>query len=561
MGDEELQVVTVGGRDAGYLFEFKPLDGVFLTVYPSSENDVLFELSDMRQILQDYNVLDYDIALLSRVVREASGHAYKLSDKYVEPKVKRNYGDDEEDIETPVPPDAVEDENYAGIVVDISRDRMLARVRYDTKAGTRLPTPEMVLDAMQAKKIAYGVKMENIEEGVKSLNPFVVAQGDPPVHGENAKIERRFDLGVKGRPVVVEYDRVDYKNLNLFVLAKRNDVLAVRIPHTKGQPGKNIYGDRVPARDGRPVPLPQGKNTKVIGENELIATIDGQIVDTGRLISIDPHLSLKSGVGVATGNIDFIGSVEIKGDVAAGFKVKASGDIQISGVVNGAEVEGRNVFVNGGINGMDRAKIRAEEDIRVAFAEMADLQANRDIYIADVALHSQIKAGKKIILEGKKGQIMGGMAMAGEEVKAKFIGNASNIVTRITVGVDPNIQQKYREACTRYKETKKRLEQITKTLNTLGKIDISRLPESRIEQINELTRSQFPLAGQIRRDEKLIQSLTEELAMMKQGRILVDDTIYAGVRVLINSIAKNFNSDARHCSITVVDDVVTVGPY
>ena len=558
----ENDILTVGGRDAGYLFEFKPLEGVFLTVYPSSEGEVMFELSDMRQILQDYSVLDYDMALLSRVVREASGNAYRISDKFVEPTTKKSYrrqSEDGEEIGVPVP--AGEDENYANIIIDISRDRMLAKVRYDTKSGTRLPTAEMVLDALQQKKVAYGINMAAIEEGIKSLNPFVAAQGDPPAHGENARIERRFDLGVKGRPVVVEYDRVDYKNLNLFVLTKKNDVLAVRVPQTRGTPGKNIYGDMVPARDGRPVPLPQGKNTQIIGENELVSMIDGQIVDTGRIISVDPHLVLPSGVGVGTGNINFTGSVEIKGDVAAGFKVKATGDINITGVVNGAEIEGRNIFVSGGINGMDRAKVRAEEDIRAAFAEMADLQANRDIYIADVALHSQVKAGKKIILEGKKGQIMGGLAMAGEEITAKFIGNASNIVTRISVGVDPNLQRKYKEACVRYKETKQRLEQITKTLNTLAKIDISRLPQNRIDQINELTRSQFPLAGQMRRDERLIESLNEELAVMKHGRIRVDDTIYAGVRVVINSLAKNFHSDARHCSITVVDDVVTIGPY
>ena len=127
-----------------------------------------------------------------------------------------------------------------------------------------------------------------------------------------------------------------------------------------------------------------------------MATIDGQIVDTGRIISVDPHLKL-NGVGVATGNINFTGSVEIKGDIAAGFKVKATGDINVSGVINGAEVEGRNIYVSGGVNGMDRSKIRAEEDIRAAFCEMADLQANRDIYIADVALHSQLRAGRKAI--------------------------------------------------------------------------------------------------------------------------------------------------------------------
>ena len=75
--EEEKGIRTAGGKDSGYLFEFTP-EGVFLTVYPSTEGDLKFELSDMRQILQDYNVLDYDITMLSRVVREASGRPVRL---------------------------------------------------------------------------------------------------------------------------------------------------------------------------------------------------------------------------------------------------------------------------------------------------------------------------------------------------------------------------------------------------------------------------------------------------------------------------------------------------
>lgn len=551
--EEEKRIRTVGGKDAGYLFEFTP-EGVFLTVYPSSEGELQFELSDMRQILQDYSVLDYDITLLSRVVREASGDAVKLSDTFTEPP--RSSGDDEEGG---APPGL--DDLFARVIVEVSKDRMKATVRFDTSSGTRIPTMQMVMDALEEKRVSFGMDHAAIEEGVKSMLPFVAANGIPPVHGENARIERRFDLGVKGRPVVTEYDRVDYKNLNLFVLAKRNDVLAVRVPQTQGTPGRNVYGDEVPARNGRPIPMPTGKNTKVIGENELVATIDGQIIDNKTTIGIDPHLVMKNGVNVGTGSIDFNGSVEIKGNVEQGFTVKATGDIEISGMVNGATVEGRNVFIGGGINGMNRARIQAKEDIRAAFVESANMSANRDIYIVDVSLHSHLRAGKKIILEGKKGQFTGGIAEAGEEIRASSLGNNANIITRVSVGVDPNIQSQYKEACTRYKESKKRLQQITQTLNTLSKIDISKLPEERIAQINALTRSQFPLAGQIRKDEMLIKKLEQDLAEMKHGRIFVSDTLYAGTRVSINSVQKHFYSDAKHCSLTVENDAVVIGPY
>lgn len=562
--DENKRYPTVGGSEAGYLFEFRP-EGVFLTVFPAEEGNLGFELSDMRKILHDYDVVDYDIALLSRMIREASGKAVRVSETFTEPpepvEIATSYameGDMEDEEQAPV---KGLDDSPALPVVDISKDRMKVTVRFDTKHGTRIPTAAQVLEAIKEKNVTYGIKQEAIEKGVQSMFPFVAAEGTPPVHGDNARIERYFDLGTKGRPVVNEYDRADYKNMNLFVLAKKNDVLAVRIPQTRGTPGINVFGDSVAARDGRPIPMPEGKNTKVINDNELIATINGQIVDTGRLISVDPHFIIKGNVGVGTGNIDFTGSVQIGGDVEQGFIVKATGDIEIKGGVNGAVVEGRNVFIGKGITGMNRGKVHAREDVRCVFVETAEVVAGRDIYIHDVALHSNVRAGKKVIVEGKRGQIMGGVTAAGEELRATTIGNQASIITRVSVGVNPNLLKRYKELCKSLKESKERLKQITQTLNTLGKIDISKLPEARIEQINALTRSQFPLAGQIRRDEKAVQKMEEELAEMKHGKIAVSDRIYPGTRAEVNSIIKNFQAESVRCTLTMQDDNVVIGPY
>lgn len=543
---------VVGGMEAGYRFEFRP-DGIYLTIYPGGADTMLFELSDMRQILRDCGIIDYDVAMLSRTMREASGVPCKIADP-VEIS--------EEDLQRVLTDTDVDStEEYAGIIVDISRDKMKVTIKYNTKEGSRLPSVQMIMDALAENNVTYGIDEEAIKEGVESLMPFVAANGTPPIPGENAYIDRKFDLGVKGRPVVDEYDRVDYKDLNLFVLVKKNDTLAIRIPQTQGKPGTNVFGEKVPAQNGRPIPMPDGKNTQVVGENQLIATINGQIVDTGTKISVDPRFIVKGSVGVATGDIDFDGSVEIAGDVKQGFNVKATGDIEIKGNVNGAEVTGRSVIIGGGITGVNRGKVYAQNDVRCAFTENAIVEAGRDIYVADVALHSTLRAGKKIMVEDKHGQITGGLTVAGEEVRAKIIGNQAYVVTRVSVGVDPNLQKEYHDVCKSYKEGKKRLLQITQTLNTLGKIDISKLPPERVAQINALTRSQFPLAGQIKRDEKKILELEAMLAEMKNGKVKVSDTIYPGTRLSINSVVKNIQEDYKHCTMTLQEGEITVGPY
>ena len=555
--DDQTLHPAVGGKEAGYLFEFRE-DGVYLTIFPDAANGLMFELLDLRQVLQDNGVTDYDISRLSHIVREAAGQPAKLTS--VLPSENGPEDVPEEDAESDKN-DAAEEEQDAAVIVDISHDRMSVTVRYDTSTGTRLPSAEAVEQALADSGVVYGIDADAIRSGIEGFSPFIAAKGKPPRNGENARIERHFDLGVKGRPKVDEHDRVNYKDMNLFVLVHKGDVLAVRIPQTPGEQGKDVCGNDVAARNGRPIPMLQGKNTEVVDENTLIASIDGQIVDKGRKIDVDPHLVIRDSVGVGTGNIDFAGSVEIKGNVEAGFVVRATGDIEIGGMVSGGDVEGRNVMISGGVNGMNRGKVRAKEDVHASFAENAVIECGGTLYLSDVALHSTLSAGKRILLEDRRGMITGGSSAAGEEIRCKIVGNQAFVVTRMTVGVNPELERKYQLLCKDYKESKQRLKQITQMLNTLNKIDISRLPQERIDQIKALTRSQFPLAGKLKRDESEIKRLEEELSKMQNGRIRVSDTIYPGARISIHSIMMNVQSEIKRATLTVKDDHVDIGPY
>lgn len=537
---------TVGSRADGYLFEFRE-DGVYLTVYPSGD-EIPFEMSDLQQILQDYAVDGYDVAELAAAVRAATGKPVKIGSRYHIPGDSAN-GQEETEPQT------------AAILVEVSRDKMQARVAFDTSEGGALPSAEQVREALAEKEVVFGIDDAAIAAGIQSSVPFIAARGRAPVNGENARIVRYFDLSVKGKPALQgNGNRVDYKNMNLFVLAKKGNLLAERIPQTEGKEGMNVYGITVAARNGRPVPVPNGKNVHVEEENKIIADMDGQITDTGKKIGIDPHLVIDSDVGVGTGNIDFVGSIEIHGGVADGFSVKATGDIEIHGLVNG-KVEGQNVYVEGGISGTDRGSVKAREDIRAAFVENAKVEAGRDVYISDVILHSDVQAGKHVFVEEGRGQITGGTIAAGEEVRAKKIGNTAFVVTRVSVGVNPRVERQYRQLCREYKENKTRLKQIVQMLNTLQKIDTSKLPPQRVAQIAQLTRSQFPLAGKLKRDEALIKSLETELANMKHGKVRVSDTMYPGTRLSINSVLENVQSEIQHSTVQVRDDDIDIGPY
>ena len=223
--DDQVLRPAVGGTDAGYLLEFLQ-DGIFVTIYPSDGAEMLFELSDVRQSLHDNGVNDYDIIELSKIIREAAGERRKIADADKLDIEEENSGSQESE-------EAAEDddderdkaaEETVGIIIDISRDQMIATVRYDTTKGTKYPQVSDIKNALAEKGVVFGIKEDAIQKGVHSFTPFVVAEGKQVQHGENARIERKFDLSQKGRPKIDEYNRADYKDMSLFVLVKKGDL-------------------------------------------------------------------------------------------------------------------------------------------------------------------------------------------------------------------------------------------------------------------------------------------------------------------------------------------------
>ena len=554
---EERKSAEVGGKSAGYLFEFKS-DGVFLTVYPTEDSEMLFELSDMRQILKEYGVTDYDMGELARAVRAADGQPCKLATHFeasVSPPSTRK--------EEAAPEEIVDNREMMSYQLEVSKDRMTVTMKINRQPGQRPPTKEEILKDLAGRRITFGIDEEAIERGLEHGAQTVIAKGKPPEAGKDAKIIRKFNAEQKGKLAEDKYGRVDYKNLNLFILAKKGDILAERVPHTMGVEGTNVFGDTIKPKPGKPKPVPAGKNTEIQDENFVVATIDGQIVEANNKFSVDPRLEIKGDIGVGTGNIDFVGAVDISGSVQQGFKVKATGTVSINGGVNGGVVEGYNVVIKGGIIGAGPGKgvVVAQEDVQAAFVENGTIEAGGEIQISDVVLHSDLRAGIRIIVEGKRGLVTGGYLAAGEEICAKVIGNPALVASRLVVGVNPSLQKRYQAACKEYSESKKKLKQLTQALNTLGKIDVSMLPPQRAEQIAQLTRSQFPLAGQVERSERLIKELEEQIAQMKNGRIRVSDRVYPGQKLIVNSIVKHIQTEEQHCTFQVEDDEVKVGPY
>ncbi len=148
-------------------------------------------------------------------------------------------------------------------------------------------------------------------------------------------------------------------------------------------------------------------------------------------------------VDASTGDIEYEGNVEvITGTVRTGFTIRAKGDIEINGVVEGATlIAGGDVVIKRGVQGMGKGRaIRG--DICAQFFESANVFADGDV-LAGSILHSHIQSGGKVVIHGRKGFIVGGELICETYVEANSIGNRMETQTIVKVGVKRMNRQKH----------------------------------------------------------------------------------------------------------------------
>src|SRR5690606_5702443 len=112
------------------------------------------------------------------------------------------------------------------------------------------------------------------------------------------------------------------------------DALMIRHHATEGTAGTTLCGDPVPASAGEDVSYASNLTGVAFAPDNpdmLVAAIVGQPVQVAGGMIVEPVYSVDA-VSMASGNIHFDGSVKIRGDVSAGMRVQAAGDIEIGGV-------------------------------------------------------------------------------------------------------------------------------------------------------------------------------------------------------------------------------------
>ncbi|MBR7064060.1 MAG: FapA family protein [Treponema sp.] len=459
----------------------------------------------------------------------------------------------------------------AMLVIDISKDEMHATVTASPPAMSGADiSVSMIERALKSQGVSFGISEEKIQAFVDSPvydSPFEVASGTPPQDGKDAYIAYDFETDTsKLRAKVTESGQVDFKELNLIQNVIKGGRLAQKIPAERGKPGKTLSGRYIEAKNGKDIPIPLGQNTSLANDGvTVIANVDGQVMISAGKITVEPLLQL-SGVNIKTGNVKFLGTVIVKGNVEDGFNVEASGFIEVSGTVGNSKVSaGGDIIVQQGIFGKDEGMLVSKKSLWAKFIQSAKVEVDGSVIVSDSIMNSEITAMKTILLSGKKAQITGGHLFATEEIAAKNIGSpGGGAETILEVGFDPRSKQRIDELQARQADLLKEAENLELDISTSENQKKARrtIPKEKEETLVKLQERKSEVDAELESMAEEIQTLQAHLRDLKViGKVKAAGTVYSGVKIYVRDLLDEVRTDVKSVTFYAENGFIRRGKY
>mgnify|MGYP002673407032 FL=1 len=359
-------------------------------------------------------------------------------------------------------------------IVQITADGMEAYIMLVTPDDGGEYTVESLQNALDERGVKYGIDelaLKELADEKKYGLETLIARGTEAVDGKDGYYDYNFNCNFDKKPLMRPDGTVDYWSVKSIESVVQDQVIAEYHPCVEGTDGKTVTGKPIPAKRGREqLPL-KGKGFERRDDNTYVALMSGKIETQNDRVVILPVHELSGNADLSSGNIDFHGDVVIHGSVESGVIVKASGTITVDGIVEACTLEaGKDIILRSGMLGGNKASVKTKGSITAKFFEFTRIECAGDIR-ADVLMDCQVQCFGKIIMNGKRGSIIGGLTHGVRGIEVATLGNDAEKKTAIMAGASPEEYAKLRQLEKTIQELSQGLIQIEEGLRKFEELE------------------------------------------------------------------------------------------
>lgn len=408
---------------------------------------------------------------------------------------------------------------------------------------------DMLRQALDQQQISFGINQELLDTLPKAPDRYfclrLAAKGKKPVKGEDGCVRDEFPRTQEHKLKVDENNRVDYMNLDFIHNVEKGGVICHIIDPTEGTPGRTVQDKEIPAQKGKAPDIPKGRNTEISEDGKtLIATMAGHVEFGGRDFQVKPVMDIPGNVDFSVGNIDFLGDVRIHGDVCSGFTVKATGTVNVEGVVEACTIEaGKDLIMARGVQGNNQAVLRSRQNVFAKYLENCSVYARMNLD-TECIINCEVYCGGGVTVRSGHKSIIGGKVCAAHEVSAGVVGSRVGNQTEIILGGSPC------EAFD-YEELDREIEELEQTI-----VRTERKPDSP-DKTERLMKLQIRLLESRGRLEAIQRERQEEEQEAEEQNAVIcrfkTDTVYPGTILTMGEETFRFTEKKSPCHASLQD--------
>ncbi len=353
----------------------------------------------------------------------------------------------------------------------------------------------------------------------------VIAQGTPPRHGADGTVEWTID---KWHEKQVARSNSHYDR-SAFIMVEAGQKLGCLIPPDAGEDGCDVSGKPIPARAGKPALLRLDDTIKVDDEGNLIANVPGLFARKDRTARIQQVLQINDGVDFSTGNIEFAGSVVVNRGVKDCFYIKASGDVEVRGLVEAASLEaGGDVIVAGGFAGREQGKATVGGNLRGRYLDGVSAEVRHDLMIDREIINCQIVVHGGVSM--KSGSIIGGHLTVTGPVHVANLGSNGGVQTNIVVGTVPRLEPLLKELQDLTAQVQKNHQHLSKELETIKRMPARDRQNDTNRQRIQHVASELPAAQELlEKTQTALEAVQRKIDSLRVVDVQVEKMLHAGV--------------------------------
>ncbi|MCI8337622.1 MAG: DUF342 domain-containing protein [Lachnospiraceae bacterium] len=411
-------------------------------------------------------------------------------------------------------------------------------------------------EALDKKRIVYLLSEIDIKDGIRydAIHQmiqekrvgqlYLVAECKKPVNGKDGWYEFLFDTDVDTKPKILKDGSVDYSAYGNVPSVEEGDKLVIYHPATPSEDGVNFHGETIVAVKGKELAKLKGKGFYVSDDGkEYFAKMPGRAsYENGRLV-ITNELLIEGDASLATGDVEFINDIHVRGNVLTGVKlISIKGSIIVDGYVEACELKAaKEVVLKNGMQGNNKGKIEAGGSVSGKFFEQVVLVSGGDVS-ANAIMNSDVTAKQDVTVSGKFGIIIGGTIRAERIISATIIGNMSEVKTNIFAGVAENLLALLNKLEQEEAVLEADMKKITDGIAKVDAILEKGIRQDLNTQKVKLIRAKITKENQISEKMKEKQEIVDRMARANQSKVTVLKSLYPGTSIDINGV-KTYISD------------------